>query len=556
MKSIHSFLSLLIKLFRHFSPFEKIIAGFLFAVIGISIAKLIIPFVLEISFEYGGIYGEGLVGKPRLLNPVFVEFNDVDRDISSLIFSGLMKYDPETQNFVPDLAEAIERGHDRLTYFVHLKKNILWHDEKPFTADDVYFTFKEVIQDPGLKNSFLHEAFSDVKIEKVDEDTVSFTLPEENSFFVSFLTVGVLPAHLLRGTSIAEVERHPFNKNPVGTGPFAFANTQEPIDETTSSLTLVRFGDYYGRKANVKSVRFSFFPTWSELLRKRESLSGIPKLSGELRIPSKNQRLLSQSYKLNQYMAVFFNLERPLLSQKRFRQVLMKSIQKEKLKELLRENIEVIDTPYFQRREKDWINQYDPKAAAVILQELGFRKGEDGFLRNSKDQVPTLTLLARFIPDAPQEKEIELAANFLRDQWQAMGIRLIIRREESENFSILVRQREYDLLLLGQNLGYNNDLFAFWHSSQRSEKGLNLSQLRSFKVDSILEDLRQIFDSKKKAKRLQDLEAALSDEMPALFLYTPLYGFAIDKKISGFPEARFAFPSDRFAHIEKVAIAK
>ncbi len=521
--------------------------------IAATIGKLVFSLAVEISIESGGIYGEGLVGKPRLLNPVFADFNDVDRDITALIFSGLVKYDPSIQNFVPDLAQNIERSKDDLTYFVDLKKNALFHDETPVTASDVYFTYREVIQDPGFKNPLLRQAFQDVKIEKIDEDTVSFTLPEKNSFFISFLTVGILPANILRGTPIAEIEKHPFNKNPVGSGPFQFSQTQGAIGVNTESLTLVRFEKYFGEKPALKSMRFSFFETWEDLIEEQNSLSGIPKISShEIKEKISGKRFALSSYRLPHYVAVFFQLERPLISEKRFRQALMKSVEKNKLQELLKGEVAPIDTLFSNLLPNLWIHQYDVKIAAQTLKDLGYTKGEDGFLRNSKDQVPTLTLLARKIQNSPQDKEIENVTNFLRNQWQAIGVRINVQREEADNFAALLKKREYDMVIIGQSLGYNNDSFSFWHSSKRGENGLNLSQLRSFRVDSILEDLRGIFDGERKRKRLNDLELALSDEMPALFLYTPSYGFALDKKIEGiaFPPM-LALPSDRFETLAK-----
>lgn len=558
MKSLRDFFHALGKIFRRFSRFEKTITITLAIFMVAMIVKLLASFVLELSLESGGIYGEGLVGKPRLINPVFVEFNDVDRDIASLIFSGLMKYDPVVQNFIPDLAESINRSPDNLTYFIKVKKNILWHDEKPFTADDVFFTYREVIQDPGLKNPFLHQAFSDIKIEKINEDTIAFTLPEANSFFVSFLTTGILPAHILRETPIAELEKNSFNKNPIGTGLFQFSQSQEPIDNTTSSLTLVRFDQYYGEQPKLKAIRFSFFDTWEDLMDEKDTLNGIPKIaSHDMKTKITDERLALFPYQLPQYVAVFFQLEHSFVSDKKFRQVLMKSIQKEKLQELLNGEVSPVDTPYLKRFPQLWIHQYDVKSAAAILNDFGFRRGEDGFLRTAKDEIVTLTLLARSLPDSPQDEVMEKVANFLRDQWQAMGIRVNVRREGAENFSLLLKKREYDMVLIGQNLGYNNDSFAFWHSSKRGENGLNLSQLRSFRVDSILGDLRRIFDSGRKKARLADLEQALSDETPALFLYTPLYSFALDRTVTGFtPPAQYAFPGDRFTHIAQVSLAK
>ena len=93
---------------------------------------------------YGGTYSEGLIGSPRFINPILAQTNDVDTDLSKLIFSGLMKYDKDKQ-LIPDLAESYQISDDKLTYTFQLKKNIKWHDGEPFKADDVIFTIASTV---------------------------------------------------------------------------------------------------------------------------------------------------------------------------------------------------------------------------------------------------------------------------------------------------------------------------------------------------------------------------------------------------------------------------
>ena len=98
----------------------------------------------------GGEYSEGIVGQPLYVNPVLAGGNDADADLAALVYSGLFKYDPDGK-LVPDLAESFELSDDKLTYTMHLKKDVKWHDGEPFSADDVLFTI-QVIQDPAFKS--------------------------------------------------------------------------------------------------------------------------------------------------------------------------------------------------------------------------------------------------------------------------------------------------------------------------------------------------------------------------------------------------------------------
>ncbi|MEK7167988.1 MAG: ABC transporter substrate-binding protein, partial [Patescibacteria group bacterium] len=119
--------------------------------------------------KIGGEYTEALVGSPRLINPILAQTNDVDLDLSQLVFSGLLKYDKE-RRLVPDLAENYEISQDHLVYTFVLRKNIKWHDGSDFKADDVVFTVAS-IQDPEF-NSPLSRSFRGVIAEKVDDNTV------------------------------------------------------------------------------------------------------------------------------------------------------------------------------------------------------------------------------------------------------------------------------------------------------------------------------------------------------------------------------------------------
>jgi peptide/nickel transport system substrate-binding protein len=120
----------------------------------------------------GGSYTEGLIGVPHYINPLLAS-NDVDRDLSSVIFSGLMKMDAKGQ-LVPDLAEGYTISDDKKTYTFKLRDGLRWHDGEPLTAEDVVYTLS-VVQDPELKSP-LRLSFSGVKVEALNDTTVKIQL--------------------------------------------------------------------------------------------------------------------------------------------------------------------------------------------------------------------------------------------------------------------------------------------------------------------------------------------------------------------------------------------
>ena len=105
----------------------------------------------------GGTYIEGSIGELMPLNPWFIVTNDVNRDVVSLIFSGLLKYDPDTQQIEEDLA-SMRISSDGLRYTLRLKEDLFWHDtteEDPHsvTADDVFLM---ILQCNSLSMSRMH----------------------------------------------------------------------------------------------------------------------------------------------------------------------------------------------------------------------------------------------------------------------------------------------------------------------------------------------------------------------------------------------------------------
>src|SRR3989344_6338191 len=126
------------------SVHERYLIGALLAVVIVSVVAL--PFTIYRHFTTtlpadGGTFSEGLVGQPRHINPLLAQTNNPDRDISALVYSGLLTYNSSGQ-LVPDLAKSYDISPDGLNYTIYLKQNAQWSDGKPVTAEDVVYTIQ------------------------------------------------------------------------------------------------------------------------------------------------------------------------------------------------------------------------------------------------------------------------------------------------------------------------------------------------------------------------------------------------------------------------------
>jgi ABC-type transport system substrate-binding protein len=320
----------------------------------------------------GGTYIEGSIGELRPLNPWFTVTNDVNRDIVSLVFAGLMRYNPETKEIEEDLA-SVDISKDGKIYTATLKDDLFWHDSTednphPVTADDVLFTFKTV-QDPQFPNSLLTQNFQGVGIEKLDERTVQFRLSESYSFFPSNLTLGLLPAQSFENVPISKLDQVlDFGFAPIGAGPYRFKSIVQT--EISSEVTLEQFPRSLSPKQHrLHRIVFRIFPEYPSLFSDLRNLDGIRLIprnnDGKALVP---QQFTAQNYTLPQYVALFFNLYRPIMQDKQLRLGLQLGTNKQDIVDSINESI-IVDTPLLEIDISDWRYQFDQKSAQGALFE-------------------------------------------------------------------------------------------------------------------------------------------------------------------------------------------
>ena len=185
------------------------------------------------------VYGSGDYTR---INPTMDEHGE----INVLLFDGLTDHDGDGQ-VIPRLAERWDYDPDTLTYTFYLAQGVTWHDGQPFTAEDVKFTY-EAIMDPdnGSENAPNYEDVTDITI--IDDHTVSFTLSAVNTAFLEYMTMAILPQHLLEGE---DMQTSDFFRAPVGTGPYKLESW-----DVGQSITLVKNPDYFAGAANIDTIVF------------------------------------------------------------------------------------------------------------------------------------------------------------------------------------------------------------------------------------------------------------------------------------------------------------
>jgi len=164
-----------------------------------------------------------------LLNPHFAN-GTKDQDGSRIFYEPLASWDPDG-NLAPILAADVPTAQngglakDGKSVTWHLKKNVSWHDGKPFTADDCVFTW-EYVADPATASTNI-ATYKDIKVEKVDANTIRVVFQKPTPFWAdAFCGVRgmVIPKHLFEAYKGAKSREAPTNLKPVGTGPYKFVD--------------------------------------------------------------------------------------------------------------------------------------------------------------------------------------------------------------------------------------------------------------------------------------------------------------------------------------------
>ncbi len=319
----------------------------------------------------GGTYIEGSVGELKPLNPWFTVQNDVNGDIVSLVFSGLLRYNPDTNAIEEDLA-TYSVSQDGKVYTVKLKEGVKWHDSTidsphPVTADDVVFTF-DTMKDPAFPNSFLRQNFRGVTTEKIDDRTVQFRLDQPYGFFTSNLTLGLLPKKSFEGVPVKLLNQAlDFGFSPIGAGPYKVKTISQTYLST--EVTLQRFERPVTPAYHLDRLVFRIFTDYRSLLSDSRNLDGIRLIAhtddGKSIAPD---RFSTVDYTLPQYVALFYNLDRSALKDQKLRLGLQLGTNKQEIVDTLG-LAHIVDTPFLELQQEAWQYKFDQAAAQGALFE-------------------------------------------------------------------------------------------------------------------------------------------------------------------------------------------
>lgn len=545
----------------------------------------------------GGEYTEALIGEPQLINPLYASASDVDADLTSLVYSGLMRWDPN-DGLVKDLASEIQTSEDGTTYEVTIRDDAQFHNEEPVRPRDVIFTVN-AIQNP-LYRSNLAPNFQNVEVSQIDDDTVAFTLGEPFAPFLETLTVGILPADVWSDIPPRNAMLAALNLEPIGSGPYKFAEFTKNQKGQIQTYTLERNPDFYRDPAMIERLNFKFYSNGNAAVRALENknVEGVSFVPNDLEASVQEDSSVNIMHpKMPRAISLFFNQSMSeTLREAGVRQAIVRAIDKqailndvlgghgttidspilpdmlgyddavgqsgrnlEKARELLDEagytkpeGATYREVPEDQREEADEQNEEETSEDAEGEEGDGDNAESDEQPETEDEQTQEQPYALTFNVTTVQNPEFVAVAERIKQQMKEVGVNVQIRTIPSETFyNQILSTHDYEILLTGTLSGADPDPYPFWHSSQTDEGGLNLAQYENRQIDEILEQARSTTDETKRAEFYKEFQEQVIADAPAVFLYQSTYAYAIADKIKNVDIPRITDPANRWSDVNE-----
>jgi len=526
-------------IFNSFTQKERLVfygAAAIFCLSGIFSVALAFGKATSLVPAEGGTYTAGIVGQPVHINPVFAQ-SPADKALVRMIFSPLT-----------ELADKIEPSQNGRGWKVRLKENLFWSDGERLTSDDVIFTVQK-LQDPDSGSPYFSN-WQGVVASRASQLEVQFNLAAPYALFLENIKeLYPVPKHIFADVPAVNWRLSDFNLRPVGNGPYKFSAISKRSDGFIDLYELTINDRYTEAKPFIENFDIRFFT------RKEDALSAFNsgQIDGLTDIAASELGVISRPYsnvefKLPTYYAVFINQSANLPLQ---------DISIRKALYLATDRAALISGALSGSGEEVWgplpptipfLPSVGPpnstSSPTDILEADGWHIATSGAREKT---VKNLTIKLSLELTVPKVAFLEKTADILKDQWQKAGFDVQISPAEvGDELSQIVKNRKYQAIIFGYIINPSGDLYSFWHSSERFYPGLNLSLYGNKTTDQLIENIRQETDVDKRNSELLDLQGAVINDYPAVFLYSPSYIYVTDNDLRGAENSFIADPADIF----------
>ncbi|MDF2962608.1 MAG: extracellular solute-binding protein family 5 [Paenibacillus sp.] len=477
------------------------------------------------SKEGGGIYHLGETVNPEQVsnfNPYLATGNWVP--FFDYVFDSLYYFNPVKGQLLPRLAAGEGAWSDEnKTYTVKLNLKAKWHDGKPFTVDDVLYSFNTLKSNKVLDR---YQLWGENRLREVSaqgNDTVIFKMNKQFPSLPFYLTtVYMVPKHLFEKENPAEF----LNKSPVGTGPFKFKSINE------SAIVMDRNADYFQGAPFIDQLFVNRFNNSSTLTLALEK-GDIQGSTGTVAMPSVPKLLENPVNKMQIYpglntFSVIMNNEKPVLSDPIVRRAIQMALDRKSLIEKGESNGVFPANPGFlssvfgdmadQSLVENKAYNFNPNEAAEILESGGYKKNAKGIYE--KDGKP-LSFTYHMAANAPaQNKEGAMITAWLKD----IGIETTTKLATWPELTKMLMSGEYELLQNGITTPPDPQAqLEIFHSKMTAPigtntPGLNYMRFRDSDIDKWLDEASSAEKSKRK-ELYHRIQSRLAEKAPVAVMF-------------------------------------
>ena len=435
--------------------------------------------------------------------------------IIQLIFNGLMGYDADMR-LKPELAEGYRIVNDT-TYIFTIRRGVRFQHGRELTAHDVKYTVESIL-DPKLKspNFSTFERVKEVKV--LGRYEISFTLKEPFAPFLSALTIGIVPEELAEGPG--------FSRNPVGTGPFRLKGAPSP-----DKLILSANEDYFGGKPRLEEIIVKVVP--DDTVRVMELMGGSVDLIINAIPPDMLPLLKRRGLEVhlspgNSYSYLGFNLNDPILRDRRVRSAIAYAIDREVIiRHLLKGTAQPASgvlPPTSWAYEPDVPSYpYDPERARALLDEAGYP--------DPPGPRPRFRLLYK----TSQNELRRLIGEAMMAQLNEVGIDVEMRSYEWGTFFSDIKSGNFQIYTLTWvGIADPDVLYYIFHSENIPPRGANRGRYKNLEVDRLLTEARARLDIKERRERYSQVQKILAQDLPYVSLWYGINVAAATRRVKGF----------------------
>jgi len=525
----------------------------LVAVLGIGVVLAIAGLLrfanpFDSNETHGARYTEAIVGQPSKINPLFVYLNDADRDVASLVFSGLTRLDKDGTP-KPDLASSWEESDDGLTVTFRLRSGVTWHTGATFTSEDVVFTYG-LLANPAIQTDPEQFAlWQSISCTAPDNLTVVCSLPEPYAPFLTYTSVGILPKHILESTTPKTIADDPFNSSPIGTGPYRLSQMNE------QRAVLRANEQFYLGRPGIDEIELRFYPDIStatafmvlgdvngllvDLTISQEDLDTLRSVDG----------MQAHATSRSAYTSLYLNNTEPPLNDTIVRRAISETIDVDSIITGLVGGRGVrTDTPIL---PGTWAfdtglgrPSHDLGRARDLLEEAGWTLPENSDVRVKNGNELRVTLMT------DQDALRGAIADEIARQLSDIGMEATVVRQPSND---LVREylipRQYQAAIFGYDPGADPDPYPAWHSSQALQGGRNIAGYTSNTADELMEEARRNSDQDERRDLYAEFQDLFLNDVPSLPMYSPLFFYVVSEEVEGIDVGLLFTPSSRFRNV-------